>query len=309
MPRKPLFIVNPAAGGGRARGVLPLVQTVVSGRDPSAEVVLTERAGHATELAYAGANAGFAPIVGVGGDGTLHEVANGLLQTTSCGVPLGVVPCGTGNDFVRSLGLPRDMREAIALAWDGANTTIDVASCGGRRFLNVGGVGFDARVARAASGMPALVRMGSLPYIAGVLREIIVNTTDELTLHLDDQVIQRRSLMVAVANLPYYAGGMMICPSASASDGLLDVCVVGGMSRRQMLTMLPKVFSGGHRNHPLVEFHRARTVRIAGLSRSEVQLDGELLDVSPVEFECIPAALRVIMPIDEVRKRALHRGK
>src|SRR5437879_1409415 len=100
--RRPCFIVNPVAAGGRARKVLPLVQDIVRTRDPAAEVVITERVGHATEIARAAADDGFAPVVAVGGDGTLHEVANGLLQARQP-APLCAVPCGTGNDFVRSL--------------------------------------------------------------------------------------------------------------------------------------------------------------------------------------------------------------
>jgi len=302
-PRRPCFVVNPAAAGGRARKVLLLVQDILRSRDPAAEVVVTERIGHATELARAAADAGFAPVVAVGGDGTVHEVANGLLQARQP-APLCVVPCGTGNDFARSLGLPTAPRDAIALAWDGAARTIDLAACGGRRFLNVGGLGFDARVARAASRFPAFLRVGTLPYVAGVLREIVVNSSDELTLHLDDRTLVRRTLMIAVANLPYYGGGMMICPAASATDGLLEVCIVGAMSRREILSLLPKVFSGGHRDHHLVEFHKTRALRIEGLGQAEVQVDGELLVVSPITFESVPTALQVMVPVASGTKAA-----
>jgi diacylglycerol kinase (ATP) len=292
---KPLFIVNPAAGGGRARKLLPLVERVAGSRTPAADVLITDRPGHAVDVARNAAAQGYSRIIGVGGDGTLHEIANGIYQAGGQAA-LGAVPAGAGNDFVRSLGLPRDVEAALALAWDGAEQTIDMAACGDRVFLNAGGVGFDARVARAASGMPRFLRLGTLPYVAGVLREVVVNASDNLTLHLDDAVLERRSLMVAIANCKYYGGGMMICPDASNTDGLLDVCIVGGMSRRDVLLLLPKVFSGGHASHPLVEFYRSRTVEIEGLSRSEVQVDGELLTRGRVEFRCVPGALRVIRP-------------
>jgi YegS/Rv2252/BmrU family lipid kinase len=293
--RRPFFVINPSAAGGRARKLIPVIQDLVRARDRSAEIAVTNDVGHASDLARAAAEDGFAPVVGVGGDGTLHEITNGLLQARRT-APLAAVPSGTGNDFVRSLGLPRQLTAAVALAWDGAEKTIDVAACGGRYFLNVGGVGFDARAARAASEFPRFLRIGVVPYVAGVLHELIVNATDELTLHLDDQVIHRRLLMVAIANLPYYASGMMICPGASPFDGLLDVCIVGRMARREVLSVLPKVFSGGHREHPLVEFHKTRALRIEGLARSEVQLDGELLSIDTVVFECVPAALQVMVP-------------
>jgi diacylglycerol kinase (ATP) len=290
---KLMFIVNPAAGGGRARRLLPVVQEFARSRTPAAEVVTTRGRGHATELARAAADAGFTRVVGVGGDGTLHEIANGIHQS-GASAALGVVPAGAGNDFVRSLGLPRDVRAALELAWNGTDVAIDLAACGDRVFLNAGGVGFDARVARAASQVPKFLRLGTLPYVGGVLREVVVNAADQLRIHLDDNVIERECLMVAIANCPYYGGGMMICPDASSADGWLDICVIGALGRREVLSLLPKVFSGRHVDHPQVELHRARSIRIDGLSRPEVQVDGELLSPDRVEFQCLPGALRVV---------------
>jgi diacylglycerol kinase (ATP) len=144
--------------------------------------------------------------------------------------------------------------------------------------------------------MPGFLRRGALPYVAGVLRQLVANASDELTVHLDNRLLRRRSLLVAVANFPYYGGGMRICPDASAFDGVLDVCIVGAMRRRDVLRLLPKVFAGGHRGHRLVEFHRARTVRVDGPRRAEVQVDGELLGPGPIEFRCLPGALPVVVP-------------
>jgi diacylglycerol kinase family enzyme len=169
---RPLIIVNPAAGGGRGRRLLPVVRELARARDASVEVVCTERPGHAVRLAQQATESGCGPIIAVGGDGTLHEVANGILHSGRR-VPLVAVPAGTGNDFVRSLKLPRQARDALALAWDGAPQAIDVGACGDRFFLNAAGVGFDARVARAASSMPRALRWGTLPYVAAVLRELV----------------------------------------------------------------------------------------------------------------------------------------
>ncbi|HEY3063498.1 MAG TPA: diacylglycerol kinase family protein [Chloroflexota bacterium] len=294
--RRPLFVFNPAAGGGRHTArLLPMVRAAVAAHGGA--VVCTERPGHAVELARGAAAQRFDAVVGVGGDGTLHELANGLLD---CGVgtppALGAVPAGTGNDFVRSLGLPTDPSAAIDLVWAGATQIIDLARCGERFFLNAGGVGFDSRVARDAQRIPKSLRIGTLPYVAGVLWEVIRNTSNEVVLELDEQRIQRRSLMVAIANGAFYAGGMMICPHAKRDDGLLDVCVVGEMPRRDVLRLLLSVFSGGHVGHPLVEFHRTRRLRIECAAGSEIQLDGELVGSLPAVFEVAPNALRAIVP-------------
>jgi len=294
-PRRPLFVVNPTAGGGRAARLLPLVAAALASHGGAGELVATERPGHAIDLARDAASAGFDAVIGVGGDGTLNELANGLIES-GAGVPLGVVPSGTGNDFVRSLGLPSEPGAALELVWSASERSIDVAACGERYFLNAGGVGFDARVARSARRMPRALRLGTVPYVAGVLLEVIRNTAHELEIELDQRTLRQRSLMVAIANGAFYGGGMMICPDASREDGLLDVCVVGEMPRREVLRLLPKVFLGGHVGHPLVAFHRTRSLRIASAAHSEVQLDGELVGVLPAQFRALASALRVLVP-------------
>jgi diacylglycerol kinase (ATP) len=257
---RPLFIVNPTAGGARARRLVPQIEAAIRQRGADASIVVTARPGHATELSQRAADDGYAPIVGVGGDGTLHEIVNGLLPHREPPL-LAVVPCGAGNDFARCIGLPIESQRALELVWTGTERVLDVATCDKRFFLNVGGLGFDARVARAASQMPKALRIGSLPYVAGVLLALARNTADDLVIQLDERTLRRRCLMVAVANGRFYGGGMMICPDANRMDGLLDVCIVSEAGRREVLQLLPKVFSGGHVGHPKVEFHRPKRAR------------------------------------------------
>jgi len=293
-PRRPLFVLNPAARGGRAVRLLPLVRQSIAEHGGAGEVVCTEHARHATSLAREAAQAGFDAVIGVGGDGTLQEIANGLV-TSRQQLPIGVVPTGSGNDFVRSLGLPTAPSAALDLAWSTAERSVDLAACGERYFLNAGGAGFDARVARAAHSMPSVLRFGAIPYVAGVLRELMHNTAHEFRIHLDDRTLQRRALMVVVANGAFYGGGMMICPDASRDDGLLDICVVGEVSRREVLRLLSAVFSGKHVGDPHVEFFRTRTVRIESAQPCELHLDGELAGTLPAEFRAVPSALRVLV--------------
>jgi YegS/Rv2252/BmrU family lipid kinase len=293
-PRRPLFILNPAAGGGRSQRLLPLVEEAVAQHNNAAEILLTQRVGHAQQLASHAAEDGFDAVIGVGGDGTLHEIANGLLAGGPV-VPIGAIAAGSGNDFVRSLGLPSDPRQALEQVWSAEPRWMDMAQCRERFFVNAGGVGFDARVARAAQQMPRFLRVGTLPYVAGVLREVINNTAHELSIEMDSGPVQQHALMVAIANGPFYGGGMMICPEATRDDGLLDVCIVGQMPRREVLRLLPLVFSGKHVEHPRVTMHRTRALRIESEAPSEVQLDGELVGQLPAEFRVAPRALPVLM--------------
>ena len=290
---KPFFIVNPVAGRGRATSAEPVIVEVLRDRGVTdASVVRTEAPGHATALAEEASREGWTPVVGVGGDGTLQEIANGLVRSGGDSV-LGAVPAGAGNDFGRSMGLPSDTRQAVEEALGGPVRTIDLSHCGERYFLNAGGVGFDAEVARAVTHAPRALRFGSVPYVVYVLRELVRHRKHDLTVEVDGEVIERRSLFVAVANGPFYGGGMMICPEARRDDGMLDVRVVGEMPRREVLRLLPKVFSGGHVGHPLVDYRRAAVVRVGGDS-TWVHLDGEPQGTVPVEFRAEPGALRVV---------------
>jgi YegS/Rv2252/BmrU family lipid kinase len=291
--RRALFVVNPAAGGGRAARLVPLVQAHALRN--GGNLACTTGPGNALDLARRAADDGFEVVVAVGGDGTLNEVANGLLASKA--VPLlGAIPAGTGNDFVRSLGLPSQPRAALEVLHSGVEHRIDVGQCNGRFFLNACGVGFDARVARAAQRFPRVLKVGTLPYVAAVVLELTRKAAHDISIELGERRIERRSLMVAVANGAFYGGGMMIAPHASRADGLLDLCIVGDVPRREVLRLLSMVFSGRHIAHPRVELHRTRQLRIASASGLDVQMDGELVARLPARFEVKPNALRVIVP-------------
>lgn len=291
------LILNPAAGGGRARRVESVIRRALDTTDHSdVELALTEHPGHAERLAAEAAESGYARVVAVGGDGTVNEVVNGLLRSPGP-PPLGVVPVGTGNDFARTLGLPKSTADALELALAGTSTrSVDAGRCGERYFLNVAGLGYDARVAATAARLPGALRIGPLPFVTAALIELLRHTSYPLEISLDGRTLHRRSLMVAIANGQYYAGGMMIAPGASLEDGLLDVCIAGDVGRLEVLGLLPQVFSGGHVRHPKVEMYRARSVRVEGPSGVLVEVDGEVTGTLPAELSVRPAALNVVVP-------------
>lgn len=295
---RPMFIVNPVAGGGRGRRAHASIVTLL-GHQASDEVefAFTERPGHAVELARDGGASGFDPIVAVGGDGTVHEVANGLLAFRGAIPRLAVIPIGTGNDFARSVGIPTDLRAAVRVATDGSGMEriVDAARCGDRYFVVLAGTGFAARVASAVNESPSWSKIGALPFVFHTLREVLTNRNVDLTITLDGtDVIHQPSFMVYVSNCRFSGGGMQLSPEARPDDGLLDVCLVGDASRRDVVTMLPKVFSGRHVGHPKVSLHRAATVRVDGPSHVQVQADGEVIGSLPMEVEVVPGALRVL---------------
>jgi diacylglycerol kinase (ATP) len=291
-----LVVVNPAAGKGGARRVWDRVRRALgTAGTKDWEAVLTERPGHARELARAAAIAGYERIVAVGGDGTICEVANGVAHTETA---VGIIPAGTGNDCARNLGIPARPVAAARLALTGAPRAIDLGEVetdrGVTYFVNVAGFGFDAEVAWRVNAMPKLVG-GSLPYVVGVVQTLRHFRSPTVQLTLGDRTMDdNRLLLAAVANGPSYGGGMRIAPDANPDDGLFDVCFVGDLSVWEILRLVPKMYSGGHRSHPAVKFFRGGEVRAQSNVRVRCQADGELVGDLPASFRIHAGGLRCI---------------
>jgi diacylglycerol kinase (ATP) len=288
-----LAIVNPAAGNGRAPRVWEQVRRDVDGVRHW-ECALSERVGHARELALAAARAGYERVVAVGGDGTLCEVASGLVTSTTV---LASVPAGTGNDSVRNFGIPRDARAAARLAASGAPRAIDLgeirtahtATC----FLSVAGFGFDAEVAWRAKRTRRVVG-GTGVYLLGVLQALRHYSSPAMRVWIDGRVVEGPMFLVAVANGASYGGGMLIAPDARPDDGSFEVCIVNRLSRLEVLRMLPSLYSGGHRHHPAVEFVRCSELRAESAETVRCQADGELVGDLPATFRIRPGVLRYV---------------
>jgi diacylglycerol kinase (ATP) len=305
-PVAPLFIVNPIAGNGRAHGLAPRIQAWLDERGLNARLLETRERGHAERLASTAGDLGHDRVVVVGGDGTIQEVVNGLLtaaRASGNGVaPMGAIPAGNGNDLVRDLALPLDPIAALAVALGEETRQIDVAVASGgdgrlRHFAVAGGVGFDARVAHVMYGHRFPWQRGRAGYFLSTFFELLRFRNHRLRLTLDTpdgpRELERTSLLVAFANGPYYGGGMQICPGADPTDGFLDVCVAGDLSRWEAIRLLPGIYHGAHVGHPKVEFVRARSVRFDGEDGTLVHLDGEPFGAIPITVELLPAALQV----------------
>lgn len=285
-----LVVVNPAAGGGRARQVGVRLGGLWAAA--GAQCVSTQAPGHAGRLARQAAERGVERVVVVGGDGTLSDVANGLMGTE---VGLGVVPAGTGNDFARAIRVPTRPEQAARLALEGPARWIDLPHIRTRQrslaFVNVAGCGFDAEVVRRtpASG-------GACTYVLGVLKTLMACRARVLRLTVDGQPLERRVVAVAVANGPRYGAGLLIAPAAVVDDGLLDVCLLGDLGRFELLRLLPGMYRGAHRGHPRVEFFRCRELRAVSIAPGGVscQADGELVGDLPATFSIQPRGLRCV---------------
>ncbi|MCL2150237.1 MAG: diacylglycerol kinase family lipid kinase [Dehalococcoidia bacterium] len=306
-------IVNPAAGTRTAYRCWPEIRSLLRGGGLPFDFQYTEGAGHAALIARTAVSNGYRLLVAVGGDGTINEVANGIL-TASCAevVTLGIVGTGTGNDLVRSLGLPREYAQACrrliagyqhhAIDSNGEYLCIDVGlvayMAGGvpceRYFVNGAGVGFDAEVVEAAGKMPR--RFGhTVPFVMGLLRTLPSYRNKWIRLTVDDQTEEARILSVVVSNGAYFGGGMRIAPDAMLTDQKLNMVAIGDVGKVELLRVFPRVYKGTHITHPKVRAVRVEEVAVVSQERTLLQADGELLGEGPVSFRVVPQALHLVL--------------
>jgi diacylglycerol kinase (ATP) len=291
------LVVNPTAGRGRgAELVAPVVERLRT-RGVSARVVTGADAAEAAELCRKAVADGVEALVSLGGDGMAHTALQAVAGTET---PLAIIPAGTGNDLAVSTGLPADPLAAADLVAEGEVRALDAVLSpagdglgGDVWWACVLGAGFDAAVTERANRMRW--PRGPRRYDLAILAELRVFRPHPFVLELDGVRVEHEAVFVAVGNGPSYGAGMRIAPDARLDDGLLDVTVVGAMSRRELVRMFPTVYKGTHVTHPAVSRHRARIVTLASPGQL-AYVDGERLGQLPTCAECHPGALRLLSP-------------
>jgi YegS/Rv2252/BmrU family lipid kinase len=287
-------ILNPNAGKGKGKRLFARMEKLLKAQGLAFEVLETTGPGHATELARAAVERGATTVVAAGGDGTVREVVNGIAGSRAV---LGIIPVGSGNDFCKSINLPRDVEAACGLIRSGAVRQFDLGRVGNAFFANAVGIGFDALVVVEANRIRWL--RGLPLYVGSVFRAMIRYDCPRVTLELDGRRWEQSILLTACANGQYYGGGFHVAPEARPDDGLLDICVIDRVSRLTILHKLTYVIKGTHARLPEVKFYRARRVVLTSPDVLYVQADGDLLpeaDPHRVEVELLPGALPVIVP-------------
>jgi YegS/Rv2252/BmrU family lipid kinase len=305
-----LLILNPASGRGAAgRMAEELVARAEASCGPLV-VASTGAPGDAARLARAAADRRAARILVAGGDGTLGEVVTGLL-TSSASLPaerpsLGLLPVGSGCDFARTLGLPRNVGAALEVIAAGHVRLLDAGRVesgdkgGGRQvrhFANEVSAGLSGdTVMRVHRYSPRLgPRLG---FLLGAVSAVSTHEPFEASVEVDGELVHEGAIsLFAAANGCYFGAGMRVAPNASLDDGLLEVVVARGLSRPEILAHLPSFYLGRHGRHPGVSFHAARVVRLIPIAgQTSVEADGEAGLALPLRIECIPGALRVFTP-------------
>lgn len=264
----------------------------------SGEALLSDAPGRVTDLTRRAVEDGAELLVVVGGDGTVNEAVNGLLGIgASC--ELAVVPCGTGDDFARTFGIPTSAEQALAVAAHGSARQVDAgrARLGSaeRYFANFAGAGISGAIARR--GAVTSRRLGArAAYFWATIAVFTRWSSVPMTIEADGVKREGRMFEVIVANGAFAAGGMRVAPDASPDDGLFDVVLIGDVSKADFVTTFPKIYRGTHVGHAKVDVLKARAVTVTPEEPLPVVLDGEQPGSTPVSFEILPGALRLRVP-------------
>jgi diacylglycerol kinase (ATP) len=288
------LIVNPTAGKGRAAKLVASVTGRLRQAGANVSILIGHDADDALALARKAVAESVDAVVALGGDGMVHLALNAVAGTDT---PLGIVPAGTGNDLAATLKLPtKDPLAAAALIADRlTNDTawpMDAVRVGDKWFGCVLGAGFDSRVNDRANTMSW--PRGRMRYNIAILAELGVFKPLPFRITMDDgEPWETEAMLVAVGNAKSYGAGMLVCPDADLTDGLVDITVLGPVSKPEFLKTFPKVFKGTHVTHPAVTMRRARlvTVEAEGVT---AYADGEFLADLPITCECVPGAVRIL---------------
>ena len=275
--KKILFIINPVAGGGRAKHLVSTIKESIEKTDIEYNIALTTKPKDATNITKKGIEKGYTTLVAVGGDGTINEVAMGILESGSG--TLGIIPSGTGNDLARTLDIPFEPKKAIDILINGSKKNIDVGLVNNNLFLNIASVGLDSEVVKNTEKFKKRIR-SRISYIIGVLNTLFIFRDKKIKLEIDDISMDKSIFLVAVGNGRYYGGGLQILPMAITEDGYFHVCVINRIPKTLLLFLFPSIFKGNHiKFKKYVEIFKAKKIRIITDEKAYLNVDGEIYNI------------------------------
>lgn len=276
------IIVNPAAGNGRSMNTCNAVCERLKQRGIAYELLQTTHPTHATQLAREAAERGAETVIAIGGDGTITETAAGLHGTKTA---LGIIPSGTGNDFIKTAGIPADWEAALELILTKPARPVDSGVINDRFFINVCGTGFDVMTLDFAEKAKKFVR-GLLPYLYGVLRAIVAFKPIQMHIEIGDEtVLDGKYMIFSIANGRFFGGGIPIAPLAAVTDGLLDVLIVDAVPRWKLPAYLVPLMTGKLYKCKVAHRYLTKHCRIT-CPGMRMQLDGEIIPMEEAVFTC-----------------------
>ncbi|MBE0676585.1 MAG: diacylglycerol kinase family lipid kinase [Bacteroidales bacterium] len=300
-----LIIVNPNAGRQRGRKDWTHISSLLAGRGVEFDVVFTERQRHAIEITRNGIADGYRKIAAVGGDGTMNEVVNGVfLQEVvpTDQITIGIITVGTGNDWGRMFGIPRDYEGAVKLIGENRTCLSDTgvvefdspAGRSRRYFINIAGLGFDAVVVRRTNTQKERGRSGKAIYFYNLLKSLLFYTHTHTDVIIDGNLITNQTFTISLGIGRFSGGGMRQTPNAIHDDGLFDITIIKRMRKSEIIRSLKKLYDGTILDHPKIEGYTGKNIIINSKPPIHLEADGESLGYSPIEFNILPKAVNVI---------------
>jgi diacylglycerol kinase (ATP) len=292
--RKWIFIINPVAGNGFGKTMIPVLEEKIIKYNIDAELTSTIRPGHAAELSAKYFERGFSHIIGVGGDGTLNEISRPLINEKN--VITGIIPAGTGNDFIQILGFPNRFEDKD---WDiffkSTSIQMDTGLCNGMVFLNGMGLGFDAQVAAENYTEQGKVKKGGKnKYIWHIIKTLLLFREKRMVYITETGKHDSDCFINTIAIGRRFAGGFYLTPGAIANDGLLDVCMIKKLSLPERFRLLLKVPEGKHITDKKVNYYQTPAIKLEFPGEVPYHLDGELYFGKEFDVSTKPKALNII---------------
>lgn len=301
-------ILNKNAGFGRAGKDWPLIEQLLKKEGFSFDLVVSEYAGHAIKLGQEAVEQGFRKMIVIGGDGTLNEVVNGVFAQNQCAtdqVAIGMIMVGTGNDWGKTFGLPEDYEQAIKLIKSGKDTLQDVGyiSFEGknkiekRYFVNIAGLGFDARVVQKVNESKISGRGGALTYYKNLLMNLLGYRSAAFTMLLDEKTeVSDNMFSLEIGKGKYNGNGMQPLPQAVYNDGWLHVTLIRKLSKLNVILSLKRLYNGSLLSHKKARAYQAKKIQVHSNHDILIEADGESLGKTPCSFGIVPLSLKIFIP-------------
>lgn len=303
-----LIIANLHAGGNTGEKDWPIIEDGLKAAGFNYKTVFTKQRAHAIEIARENIKKGYKNIIGVGGDGTLNEIVNGVFSQTEVPyneITIGMIPIGTGNDWCRTFNIPDDYNEAIAVIKNNKKVFQDIAKISffskgeenDRYFVNVAGMGFDAVVLRKSNQDKEKGKVSSFVYYKNILSTLFTHKSMPCKISIDNKSFEADVFSLNAGLCKYSGGGMMQVPNAVFNDGMIDVTIINRITKFKVIRNIKKLYDGSFINLKEVQTHKTKCLHVESKHNILLEADGEFLGNAPAKFSIVPSALNIISNI------------
>lgn len=286
------LIINPVAGRKSAKRSIPIIKKIFSELSTDFNMEITRYPTQAIDLSKEASKANFDIIVAAGGDGTVNEVVNGMIESRSV---LGVIPLGLGNDFAKLIGMPTNLKEACLAIYNGEVKNIDLGRVNNRYFVNCLGIGFDACVASESRRIGCFIPRKCI-YLCSVIKMLFKYKSIPVNIMCADVKLDKEIILIAVGNGKTSGGGFLLTPEAKIDDGLIDVCIIDRVGKLNLFRNLPKVLKGTHRGLPHVSMLKTKKLIVDSSVSLLAHTDGEIIENNHYQIEVLSKRLRIVTP-------------